>query len=162
MSNQVLDKQGKHLSALAQYDHAVSLAPSSAMARFKRARALLRLRRNREALAEFELLKDMAPDEANVHFMLGKVHKMRGDKTGAIRHLLVALNLDPKVCLCHVWSLRQGERDWQAASDRGGYRNAMEPQLTTSPTQASPLIKEAMDGLDDDDDIVDDDEGMAQ
>ena len=96
-SPQMLEKQGRHEAALAQYQNSCALNPSSAMARFKRARTLLRLHRPHEALDEFLVLKDMAPDEANVHFMLGRVYKMLADKTNAIKHLLVALNLDPKV-----------------------------------------------------------------
>lgn len=69
------------------------------MTRFRRARTLLRLRLYRDALAEFIVLKDMAPDEANVHFMLGRTYKMLGDRGSAVRHLTIALNLDPKVSL---------------------------------------------------------------
>lgn len=94
---QVLDKQGNHKAALAQYNHACVLAPQSAMSRFRRARTFLRLRMYQDALAEFMVLKDMAPEEANVHFMLGRTYKMLGDKGKAIKHLTIALNLDPKV-----------------------------------------------------------------
>lgn len=43
------------------------------------------------------MLKDMVPDEASVHFMLGKLHKSMGDKPSAVKHFTIALNLDPKV-----------------------------------------------------------------
>ena len=57
----------------------------------------MRLGRPKEALIELEELKNMAPDEATVHFMLGKLYKMMREKAAAIRHLTIALNLDPKV-----------------------------------------------------------------
>ena len=82
-----------------QYSHACDVDPRSALSRFKKARALMSLRHPREALAELLILKDMAPDEANVHFMLGRLYKMLRDKTSAIRHFTIALNLDPKVSL---------------------------------------------------------------
>lgn len=42
------------------------------------------------------MLKDIAPDEANVHFLLGRLFKAIHDKPNAIKHLTIALNLDPK------------------------------------------------------------------
>ena len=96
---QVLEKQGKHSQALVQYERATHLDPRSAQARFKKARALLHRRRPREALYELQILKDMAPDEANVHFLLGKLYKITRERTGAIRHFTMAMNLDPKVSL---------------------------------------------------------------
>lgn len=59
----------------------------------------MNLRQPKEALRELEILKDIAPDEANVHFMLGRLYKMMRDRTAAIRHFTIALNLDPKVRL---------------------------------------------------------------
>jgi len=49
------------------------------------------------ALDELEQLRDMAPDESNVHFMLGRVYKQLGNKSEALRHYTIAMNLDPKV-----------------------------------------------------------------
>ncbi|KAF2085442.1 TPR-like protein [Saccharata proteae CBS 121410] len=92
----VLEKTRKPQLALAQYTIACELDPRSALARFKKARALMNVRNAKEALAELEILKDIAPDEANVHFMLGRLYKMMHDKTAAIRHFTIALNLDPK------------------------------------------------------------------
>jgi len=57
----------------------------------------MNLRRPKEALKELEILKDIAPDDANVHFMLGRIFKMMRDKPNAIRHLTIAMNLDPRV-----------------------------------------------------------------
>jgi anaphase-promoting complex subunit 3 len=82
--------------ALAQYMHAVTLDPRSNHARFRKAQIYLKLNKPGEALKDLEILKDHAPDDANVHFLLGKCYKRIGDKTSAIRHFTVALNLDPK------------------------------------------------------------------
>lgn len=90
----------KPQAALVQYTHACELDPKSAYARHareKKARVMMNLRRPKEALAELEVLKDLAPDSANVHFMLGRVYKITRDKTSAIRHFTIAMNLDPKV-----------------------------------------------------------------
>jgi anaphase-promoting complex subunit 3 len=87
----------KPTAALVYYQQACDLDPRSAKTRFMKASVLMKLRKPKEALVELEILKDIAPDESTVHFMLGRLHKMMGDKTSAIRYLTIALNLDPKV-----------------------------------------------------------------
>lgn len=93
----VLEKMNNPKAALIQYGRASSLAPHSVLARFRKARALMKLQELKLALAELKILKDIAPDEANVHYLLGKLYKMLHDKANAIKHFTTALNLDPKV-----------------------------------------------------------------
>lgn len=93
----VLEKTNNLKAALIQYNRACSLAPHSVLARFRKARALMKLQDLRSALTELKILKDMAPDEANVHYLLGKLYKMLHEKGNAIKHFTTALNLDPKV-----------------------------------------------------------------
>ncbi|KAL5357184.1 hypothetical protein BJX96DRAFT_4738 [Aspergillus floccosus] len=92
----VLEKMDNPKAALIQYGRACSIAPHSVLARFRKARALMKLQELKLALAELKILKDMAPDEANVHYLLGKLYKMVHDKANAIKHFTTALNLDPK------------------------------------------------------------------
>ncbi|KKK11898.1 hypothetical protein ARAM_003788 [Aspergillus rambellii] len=92
----VLEKMNNPKAALVQYGRACSLAPHSVLARFRKARALMKLQELKLALGELKVLKDMAPDEANVHYLLGKLYKMLHDKGNAIKHFTTALNLDPK------------------------------------------------------------------
>ncbi len=47
-------------------------------------------------MADLMILKDLAPDEANVHYLLGRTYKSLGDKVAAMKHLTIALNLDNK------------------------------------------------------------------
>lgn len=93
----VQEKMDNPQNALLHYDRACSLAPKSVLARFRKARVLMKLRNFNFALAELKVLKDMAPDEANVHYLLGKLYKTLRDKGNAIKHFTAALNLDPKV-----------------------------------------------------------------
>lgn len=95
----VLEKMNNPQDALVHYGRASSLAPHSVLAKFRKARVLMKLREYKFALAELKILKDMAPDEANVHYLLGKLYKMLHDKANAIKHFTAALNLDPKVCI---------------------------------------------------------------
>jgi anaphase-promoting complex subunit 3 len=95
----VLEKTKRFHPALTYYTLATDMDPRSASARFFKARALMKVGNLREALVELEELKNMAPDEATVHFMLGRLYKLLHEKALAIRHLTIALNLDPKVCI---------------------------------------------------------------
>ncbi|KAJ5590293.1 20S cyclosome subunit (BimA/Nuc2/Cdc27) [Penicillium hetheringtonii] len=92
----VLEKMNDPRKALVHYERACSLAPHSVLARFRKARVLMKLQEYKFALADLKVLKDMAPDEANVHYLLGKLYKMIHDKGNAIKHFTTALNLDPK------------------------------------------------------------------
>ena len=94
----VLEKMKNPKAALIQYTRSCELAPKSALSRFKRARVLIALQESQLALQELKVLKDIVPDEANVHFLLGRVYKGLRQKGNAIRHFTTALNLDPKVC----------------------------------------------------------------
>ena len=93
----VLERMKNPKAALVQYSRACDLSEKSALCRFKKARVLMTLHDYERALAELKVLKDIAPDEANVHFLLGRVYKVLKQKGSAIRHFTMALNLDPKV-----------------------------------------------------------------
>lgn len=83
--------------ALAKYTHALSLAPGSLLARFRKARVLMQLSQYEFARAELEQLKDLAPEEANVFFLLGKCYKGLGIRNEAVKAFTIAMNLDAKV-----------------------------------------------------------------
>ena len=97
----VLEKMRRMPPALDAYERAIHLAPRSSLARYKKARVLVATGRPDLALGELRELKDLAPDEANVHFLLGRVYKALKDHGNAIRHFTTALNLDPKVRHAH-------------------------------------------------------------
>lgn len=93
----VLEKTKQNTEALRFYDRACRLAPKSALSRFKKARCLMTTGDPEGALQELEMLKDIAPDEANVWFLMGRLYKMVHRRGEAIRAFTIALNLDPKV-----------------------------------------------------------------
>ncbi|KAH3671706.1 hypothetical protein OGAPHI_000411 [Ogataea philodendri] len=92
----VLEKLGKREQALRQYIFASRLQPLSMLALFKKAQSLISLKRYDLALKDFEKLENLAPDEASVHFLLGKLYRIYGRKNDAIKQFTIALNLDPK------------------------------------------------------------------
>lgn len=93
----MLEKQKHTKAALAQYTRSCEMAPQTALSRYNKARTLMALRDPESALVELKILKDIAPDEANVHYLLGEAYKKLKQKGGAIKHYTTALNLDPKV-----------------------------------------------------------------
>lgn len=94
----VLERLRNKKGALANFTRALELAPESALARFKKARVLMHMKYYNDALAELEVLRNQAPDEANVWFLLGKCFKGLGERGEALRAFTTALNLDVKVC----------------------------------------------------------------
>lgn len=98
----VLERVGNQKAALLQYGRACSLSPQSVLARIRKARTLMKLGELKLAHVELKVLKDVAPDEANVHYLLGKLYKMMHEKGSAIKHFTTALNLDPKVRVYQV------------------------------------------------------------
>jgi anaphase-promoting complex subunit 3 len=93
----VLEKQKQMGAALHFFSKATDLAPRAAQTRYKKARALLAVGELDAARKELMILKDLAPDEATVHFLLGKLYRSTNEKQLAVRHFSNALALDPKV-----------------------------------------------------------------
>ncbi|KAK9245848.1 hypothetical protein V1506DRAFT_226669 [Lipomyces tetrasporus] len=92
----VLEKLYRFDDALEQYDIACRLQPTSALPRFKKARLLMSMRRYQACLDELQIVQNLAPDESSVHYLLGRLYKVQGDKQNAIKYFTAALNLDPK------------------------------------------------------------------
>lgn len=98
----ILERQRNKAAALMNYSKALEIAPQSALARFKKARVLMNMRDYHQALEDLQLLHHQAPDEANVHFLLGKCYKGLGDTSEALKAFTTALNLDVKASLISV------------------------------------------------------------
>ncbi|EWC46968.1 hypothetical protein DRE_03730 [Drechslerella stenobrocha 248] len=90
------EKEGNYKQALVHYSKACDLAPTSALSKFRKARVLIGLGKLHLARDELVSIKDIAPDEANVHFMLARVYKLLHEKQLAIKHFTSALHLDPR------------------------------------------------------------------
>lgn len=92
----VLEKQKQMVQALNAYTRAADLAPRAAQTRYKKARALLMVGQIEAAQRELMILKDLAPEEATVHFLLGTLYKNTNEKQLSVQHFTIALSLDPK------------------------------------------------------------------
>jgi tetratricopeptide (TPR) repeat protein len=74
----VLLKNGNPEEALADMNQALSICPSLAGARVDRARALIKLDRNAEAVKDLEAAVKADPTEASTHFLLAKIYRALG------------------------------------------------------------------------------------
>lgn len=83
--------------ALREYSRALKINHMQVGARFRTIKVLIAQNRFAAALDELKVLKDQAPDESNVHYLLGNVYKRLDLNGDALRHYTVAMNLDPKV-----------------------------------------------------------------
>lgn len=97
----VLEKLKQIMPALQAYTRAAELAPRAPQTRYKKARGLLAVGQVEAAQNELMILKDLAPDDGMVHFLLGTLYRSMNEKQLAVRHFTIALALDPKVC-CHM------------------------------------------------------------
>ncbi|TIB01791.1 hypothetical protein E3P94_01310 [Wallemia ichthyophaga] len=78
------------------YNKACKLQENSALARYKRAHILFLMNKFQLALPDLLFLKDAAPDEVNVHLLLGRVYRRLGNAAGAARHFAIAQDIEPK------------------------------------------------------------------
>jgi anaphase-promoting complex subunit 3 len=100
----VLEKLKQIMPALQAYTRAAELAPRAPQTRYKKARGLLAVGQVEAAQKELMILKDLAPDDGMVHFLLGTLYRSMNEKQLAVRHFTIALALDPKVC-CPLMSI---------------------------------------------------------
>ena len=96
---EVLEKLKEPKAALIQYSRACELSEKNALCRFKKAKVLMALQQPERALMDLRLLRDTTPNDASMHFLLGRAYKQLRQKGSAIRHFTMALSLDPKVSL---------------------------------------------------------------
>ncbi|EIN03626.1 TPR-like protein [Punctularia strigosozonata HHB-11173 SS5] len=75
---------------------AIQLSPENALARYRRAKMLISMKRYQEAITDLEHLHDSSPGESNVVFQLAKVYRLIGDALKAAQLLAVARDLEPK------------------------------------------------------------------
>ena len=92
-----LEKQKQIRPALEAYRRAVEISPKAPEMRYQKARGHLAVGEIDQALEELKVLKNLAPDEGTVHFLLAQLYKTVNDKQLAVKHYTNAQALDPKV-----------------------------------------------------------------
>ena len=96
-----MEKLKNARAALLQYAKASELQLWSAHLHYKKACILMQIGELDLTHVELMTMKNLVPNEANVHFFLRRLYKMIHQKANAIKHFTITLNLDPKVsCGC--------------------------------------------------------------
>jgi tetratricopeptide (TPR) repeat protein len=72
IGNAMLEQRLDPESSLANIDKALSLCPGLVQAKVDRARALIRMDRNEEAVTDLRVAEKLSPEEPSIHFLLGQ------------------------------------------------------------------------------------------
>lgn len=83
LANSMLEANDSSSDALTQLNQAVDRCPTLMQARVDRARALVRLGKQTEALPDLELAVKDSPNEPTIHFLLAAVYRAQGNAAGA-------------------------------------------------------------------------------
>ncbi|KAK6106838.1 Anaphase-promoting complex cyclosome subunit 3 family protein [Brugia pahangi] len=83
-------------TAMELLQNALKISPDNAACRFYRARLLYEMHDYARCLEELNDLKLIAHDEAQVFFLLGRVHKKLGDTHLALLNFSLAAEMDPR------------------------------------------------------------------
>jgi tetratricopeptide (TPR) repeat protein len=94
IGNILLQKGDSAEEALAALDTALKACPTLADAHEDRARALAKLDRNAEAVADLEAAEKVNPEDPSVHFLLAKVYRAVGRSQDAGREMQLFSKLD--------------------------------------------------------------------
>lgn len=78
LANSMLEANAPPQDALTELNKVVDRCPNLMQARVDRARALVKLNRQDEALPDLEIAEKATPDEPSIHFLLASVYKAQG------------------------------------------------------------------------------------
>jgi len=73
------------------------ISPDSIFVKDRKAQILLKQQDVRNCLVELAILRDLGPDRADVHLLLGWSYAMNSEKDLALQNFMVALALDPLI-----------------------------------------------------------------
>jgi tetratricopeptide (TPR) repeat protein len=78
IANTILEQRLDPEAALSNADKALALCPNLAQAKVDRARALIRMDRNEEAVKDLQAAEKITPEEPSIHFLLGQALRSLG------------------------------------------------------------------------------------
>lgn len=88
LANSMLEANDSNEEALAESNKSIDRCPTLMQARVDRARALIRLGRQSDALHDLLLAEKDSPAEPSVHFLLGAVYRSQGKSSEAKQEML--------------------------------------------------------------------------
>lgn len=83
LANAMLEANGSPQDALTELNRAIELCPTLMQARVDRARALVKLNKDDEALPDLQMALKENPDEPSIHFLLSTVYRAQGKSAEA-------------------------------------------------------------------------------
>ncbi len=86
----------KITEAISVLNHAIERDPNNPQLRFQKAHILMGQGLAEEVLEELLIVESCAPQEPPVHALLGQVYHRLGRLQEALKHLNIAIDLDPK------------------------------------------------------------------
>jgi len=87
LADSILQGNGSNDEALKELNQSISSCPNLMQARVDRARALIKLNRQNEALPDLQLAEKSSPDEPSIHFLLASVYRAEGQTVKARQEL---------------------------------------------------------------------------
>merc|ERR1711871_642903 len=90
------EKERKTRQSLRVLTEACKIDPYNPQLRFQKVHVLLSLKCDEDALEDLEIVRDLAPREAPVYSLLGRICHRLGRISEALKHFNTAVDLDPK------------------------------------------------------------------
>ena len=90
----LIDQKTSFGEGIAEEDKALALCPDLTQARVDRARALLKLDRNDEAIRDLEAAEHATPDDASTHFFLAQAYRSTGQPQRAQAEMQIFSKLE--------------------------------------------------------------------
>src|SRR3984885_6316183 len=87
LANAILEANGSASDALSDLNQAIEHCPKLMQAHVDRARALIKLDRQKEALRDLQMAEQESPKEPSIHFLLSQVYKAGGQTAEAHQEL---------------------------------------------------------------------------
>ena len=94
LGNVIMQRGGNPDEALTDLNKAIAECPDLSDARVDRARALAKLDRNQEAVADLETAEKATPNDPSIHFLLAKAYRALGRSQDAGREMQLFSKLD--------------------------------------------------------------------
>lgn len=94
LGNIILEQHLDAAEALGNVEKALAICPNLVQARVDRARALLKLDRNQEAMADLQTAEKTSPEEPSIHFLLAQAYRAAGRTKDAQQEMQVFSKLE--------------------------------------------------------------------
>jgi tetratricopeptide (TPR) repeat protein len=107
IGNSMLEQRTDPETALANLEKALALCPSLVQAKVDRARALIRMERNEDAVVDLRSAEKVSPEEPTIHFLLGQALRSLGRTAEAKTEMDIFTKLEESARAANAEHARQ-------------------------------------------------------